>query len=574
MDRARVFFDIDPTWLVHHDRSLLVVDKPEGVPTQAADPAVPDDLVTRLKRHFEATREDDYLGTHQRLDRDTSGLLLFTRRREANASIAAQFEGRTVGKRYVAAVSRWSERRKELTLDDHRVRGDEGLMVVVPSGRRGAQRARTVVRVLERRGERALLELTLVTGRTHQARVQLAHAGFAIAGDVLYGGATAPRLMLHARSLTVVHPDTKRSVAFESRVPADFALWLERGDLGEGIYDDDAALRRALARALVRRYGLARSAGPRATTAFRLVNEAGDGLPRLAIDAYAEHLVVQLYRDNDDGLDDGPWADKARRERVLDRVHELGFDGIYLKVRPRQANTLVDTRRDDLAPREPVRGTPAPVELVVLEEGMPVEVRLGDGLSTGIFLDQRANRRRIREMAASKSLLNLFSYTCGFTLAAVMGGATRTVSVDASTAALERGRQGLMRLGADLKAHTFVAEDAFAYLERAARKKETFDLVVLDPPSYSKSKKHRFVADSDYAKLAALALRVVSPGGALFASTNHRGIRRAKFRRMLLDAGRLAEIDVAQAKDLPDPSDYPTPPNVEPHLKCALVTRR
>src|SRR4029077_1479699 len=145
---------------------------------------------------------------------------------------------------------------------------------------------------------------------------------------------------------------------------------------------------------------------------------------------------------------DGPWADRARRDRVLDRLHALGFDGVYLKVRPKQANVLADTRREDLAPRLPVRGSPAPEEIAIVEESMPLLVRLGDGLSTGLFLDQRMNRRRVREMCTRGSAMaNLFAYTCGFTVAAALGGAERTVSVDAAAAALERGRANLAHAG-------------------------------------------------------------------------------------------------------------------------------
>ena len=254
--------------------------------------------------------------------------------------------------------------------------------------------------------------------------------------------------MLHASTLAFTHPITGAPVRFTAPAPAELDAWLQHGDPSERIYDDPPSLTRALARALERRWGLGRSdAGPRATTAFRLVNEEGDGLPRLAVDVYGAWLVVQLYGD------DGPWADRARRERLLDACAGLGFDGVYLKVRPRQANVLVDTRTADLAPPLPVRGAPAPDPLPILEEGMPLLVRLGDGLSTGLFLDQRGNRRRVRDLAKGGAVANLFAYTCGFTVAAALGGATRTVSFDASVAALERGRENLAHAGVHQRAH-------------------------------------------------------------------------------------------------------------------------
>jgi 23S rRNA (cytosine1962-C5)-methyltransferase len=424
--------------------------------------------------------------------------------------------------------------------------------------------------VRSRNGERALLELTLETGRTHQARVQLAHAGAPIAGDPLYGGAPAPRLLLHAHALTMVHPLTKKRTTFTARAPFEFERWLQRGDEGDRIYDDVAALDAAIRRALERRFALGRSDedGPRKTTAFRAIHEEGDALPGLAVDVYGEHLVAQFHGD------DAIWANRERRERVLDRLDGcIGAAGIYLKVRPRQANTLVETRREDVAPKEPVRGAPAPEVMAIHEEGIAYDVRLGDGLSTGIFLDQRANRVRVRGLAAGARVLNLFSYTCAFSIAAAVGGAKSTVSVDASPAALERGREGLIKLGLlETGEHRFVAEDAFSWLARGAKKPERFDLVIVDPPSYSVTKSRRFVAATDYGELVAAAIGVCAPRARLLASTNHRGISRQKLRKAVADGVRRAGRSAAQIKDLPESADFPAPIGGEPYMKAVLVT--
>jgi 23S rRNA (cytosine1962-C5)-methyltransferase len=566
MDPAAVWPDFRQAWIVDEDADLLVVDKPAGISSQAADASAPDDLVTRLKAFLARRGDDPYLGVHQRLDRDTSGLLVFARRRAANAKLAQQFEGRQVEKSYVACVAGWARGRDRAILRDALARGPEGRMRVVRSGAPGSQPAVTRVRVLARRGERALLELVLETGRTHQARVQLAHAGAPIAGDAIYEGPPAPRLMLHAAGLAFEHPNGARA-RFDSPPPPELASWVSHGDLGAAVYDDAEALRRTLERAIERRWALGRSSGARATTAFRLVHEEGDALPRLAVDVYGGWLVAQLYGN------EGPWADLARREGVLDALGSLGFDGVYLKVRPKQANVIVDSRREDIAPRAPVRGAAAPDEVSVVEEGMPLLVRLNDGLSTGVFLDQRGNRRRVREGASGASLANLFAYTCGFTLAAAMGGAARTVSVDVSAAALERGRANLVHAGVlDRGDHAFVAEDVFAWLARAARRGETYDWVVLDPPSYSTTRRGRFVADEDYTALAAQALALVAPGGRLLACTNHRGISASRFRRILFDAGRAAGRDLDQVKDLPSGADFPPPPGGDAHAKSVVVS--
>jgi 23S rRNA (cytosine1962-C5)-methyltransferase len=566
MDRARVWPDFRDAWIVHEDADIVLIDKPAGVSSQASDAERPDDIVTRLKRFLTARGSNDYLGVHQRLDRDTSGLLVFARRREANGSLAAQFQGRTVAKTYVACVTGWRKGLDKVTLRDWLTPGDDGRVRVASRRGGAAKEAVTEVRVLSRRGDRAMLELALDTGRTHQARAQLAHAGAPIAGDGFYGGSPAVRLMLHARQLSFQHPGTRQRVRFEAAVPADLEVWLAKGAAGAAIYDDGSALTRAVERAVERRWGLGHAAGG-TTTAFRLVNEEGDGLPRLAVDVYGDWLVAQFYGD------DGPWADSERRERVLDRLHAVGFEGVYLKVRPKQANVIVDPRRADLAPSLPVRGLAAPAELEVLEDGLRLLARLGDGLSTGLFLDQRSNRRRVREMADGLRVANLFSYTCAFSVAAALGGAASTASIDASVNALERGRANFEHAGLiETGSNTFVADDAFRWLGRAARRGDVFDLIVVDPPSYSTTRQGRFVAQDDYAALAASAILLLAPGGRLLACTNHRGISWSRFRRMLFDACRSAKRDVAQIKDLQPQQDFPVAAGAEAHMKSALVT--
>ena len=566
MDRRRIWPDFRAEDVLFEDDDVIVVHKPAGVPSQSATPERPDDIVMRVKRG----RGLGYLGVHQRLDRDTSGVMLFTKRPDVNAAIAAQLEGRTVKKRYLAGVIGWS--RKDGTLDDDLAKGEDGRMIVVPRRRgtkSGGQRAVTQVRVNKTNADRVLLDLVLETGRTHQARVQLAHAHAPIAGDTLYDGPAAPRLLLHAAALELEHPRTKKKlVVRDDRDRAAFDGWLAHGDRGAGIYDDAKALAAALQLAVERRWGLGHAptedASP--TTAFRLVNEEGDALPGLAIDVYGDHLVAQIYSSE-------VWDVPGRKERLLDALHALGFDGVYLKLRPKQANVLVDTRRDDLSPKLPVRGTAAAEEILVTEEGVPYAVRLADGLSTGIFLDQRPNRRAVRAMAKGARVANLFSYTCAFSIVAALGGARQTVSVDASIAALERGRAGFTVAGLQPgKDHTFVAEDVFTWLARAAKKGDRFDLVIVDPPSYSSTKKRRFVAENDYGELVALAAAVLAPGGRILACCNNRKLPRGKLRRLVNEGARIAKRTVVQLKDMPDAAEFPGAGGGDPHMKSVLLT--
>ncbi|MBL9023699.1 MAG: class I SAM-dependent methyltransferase [Myxococcales bacterium] len=543
--------------ILHDDDDILVIDKPWGLATHAPEKGRFDDVASWLRAHFGAAGKSDYLGIHQRLDRETSGVLLFSRRKEANASLAKQFEGRAVEKTYVAVVAGRLPERATLR---HFLREGDGRMEARPAQgtpKRGEQLAVTLLRSLTRKSGRVLVELSPETGRTHQLRVQLAALGSPIVGDATYGGAPGVRPLLHARRLVLDHPRTGERVTFEAPVPDD----LERGlDVRPAALPESTAeITARIVEAAQRRFGVVAEGD---TTALRIANAEGDALPGISLDLYGEHGVLSLY----DVLDEATLA------RVLEGATSAGLRGVYAKFRPKDASRLPDTRREDVAPAAPLAGEAAPESFEIVERGVPFEVHLGDGLSTGIFLDQRENRARIRELAKGARFLNLFAYTGSFSVVAALGGARSTTTVDISRTVLAWAERNLARVGAHAPDHVTVESDAVGFLDRAARKGERFDLAVLDPPSFSTTKKRTFSAESDYADLAARTLKVMAPGGRLLACTNHRGITMSRFRKMLHEAARLAGVTAAQVKSLPAPADFPPPPGAEPHLKSVLVT--
>ena len=486
--------------ILYEDDDVIVIDKPVNVSTHAPDAQRNDDAVSRLRACIaerDRLRESEvYLGIHQRLDRDTSGVLLFTRKRSVNAAIAAQFEGRHVQKTYLAGVVSWPAHLREGTLTHDLIPAEGGRMRVLqgksargghpPSAARGAdkakgraapppssgsaQRAVTRYRVLRRVGNRALLELSPETGRTHQLRVQVGAVGAQIAGDRMYGSEPASRLMLHAARLVVSHPTSGQPLEVNAEAPGELTRWLEQPTLQA--QPSEPSFEARLASAIEARWALGRSAD---TNAFRLVHGEGEGLGGFAVDVYGEHLLVHLFSEEA----------RAQKDAIVDQVDALGCQGVYLKIHPKQSNTLVDPHREELAPARPVRGQAAPDPLLIREGGLLYRVRLGDGLKTGIFLDQRENRRRVRELSAGKRVLNLFAYTCAFTVAARAGGASQTVSIDASRGALAWGGENLEANGLASADDRLIDADALVWLKQAKKRNERFDLVVLDPPSYA-----------------------------------------------------------------------------------------
>jgi RluA family pseudouridine synthase len=223
-------FRFTPGAILYRDDVLLAVDKPPGLPTHAtADPSRPS-LVGHVERYLRETGAAGYVAVHQRLDRDTSGVVLLATDRRANEGLARAFAGRDVEKTYLALTARPSP------LPPRRLRIDAPLATVGGRGGRGvavggadAKPAETECLVREVLAAALLVEARPLTGRKHQIRAHLAHVGMPILGDPVYGaGGRAPRVMLHARRLALRHPLSGRPLVIESRPPADFEAALAR----------------------------------------------------------------------------------------------------------------------------------------------------------------------------------------------------------------------------------------------------------------------------------------------------------------------------------------------------------
>jgi 23S rRNA (cytosine1962-C5)-methyltransferase len=167
----------------------------------------------------------------------------------------------------------------------------------------------------------------------------------------------------------------------------------------------------------------------------------------------------------------------------------------------------------------------APTETEVSEDGVRYGLDFAGGYSAGLFIDQRANRARLRA-AKSRRVLNTFAYTCSFSVVAALGGA-ETVSVDLSRRSLTRGEENFARNGLDPKAgHKFIADDVLAVLPRLARRGEKFDAIILDPPTFSRNQSGAaFQVQRDFEELVTLALEVAAPDAKILLSVNHSGMR-------------------------------------------------
>ena len=272
---------------------------------------------------------------------------------------------------------------------------------------------------------------------------------------------------------------------------------------------------------------------PRVTDSYRLVFAEGDGLPGLVVDRYGAILVVQFQAAAADFF----------RETILDALVEvLNPTGIYER-------SDVGSRKADGIGGEPVgvrRGTVPDGPIGILEEGLRAVVNIQTGQKTGYFFDQRDNRVALRRYCKNAQVVNLFSYTGGFTVNALAGGATRVISVDRSSAALELGQASVLKNGFVSRNEDWMVMDAFDTIESFTTAGERFNVVVLDPPSFAKSTDGLERALKAYTKMNAAAIGLVAPGGYLLTASCSHHVTPELFSNMLhlaaLRAGRQMQV--------------------------------
>ncbi|HIH2968464.1 TPA: class I SAM-dependent rRNA methyltransferase [Streptococcus pneumoniae] len=248
------------------------------------------------------------------------------------------------------------------------------------------------------------------------------------------------------------------------------------------------------------------------TTAFRLFNQEGDGFGGLTVDLYGDYAVFSWY--NSYVYQIRQTISEAFRQvfpEVLGAYEKIRFKGLDYE-------------------SAHVYGQEAPDFFTVLENGVLYQVFMNDGLMTGIFLDQHEVRGSLVDgLAMGKSLLNMFSYTAAFSVAAAMGGASQTTSVDLAKRSRELSQAHFQANGLSTDEHRFIVMDVFEYFKYAKRKDLTYDVIVLDPPSFARNKKQTFSVAKNYHKLISQSLEILNPGGIIIASTNAANVSRQKF---------------------------------------------
>jgi 23S rRNA (cytosine1962-C5)-methyltransferase len=350
------------------------------------------------------------------------------------------------------------------------------------------------------------------------------------------------------------------------------------------------------------------------TNACRLIHGGPDGWPAWYVDRLGDYLLSQSDRRLND----------AQRERLAGLMETFSLRGACHKVLAR------DIRKTSLAnaPQQ-VLGDGATEEFIVSENGIRFALSFSAGGSVGLFLDQRDNRRRFltghvaagfplrweaewnppltppgrgtvqlgsRAYSSAKTrtvleppnacstagegsgmglsltlagmeLLNTFAYTCGFSVCAAKAGA-RTTSLDLSRKNLDWGERNFALNGLNASSHAFIAGDVFDWLRRLAKKKWQFDLIALDPPTFSQSKEHGvFQAEKDFGELVTAALPLLKSQGVLFASTNAARLAPEEFLGQITTAVGAARRKIIRQHYAPQPPDFPITRGEPAYLK-------
>lgn len=455
------------------------------------------------------------LFTIHRLDQTTTGCIAFATSKEAAAKYSAHFLNHEVHKKYVFVTDKDQYPDQDYFL--HR-------SLITQEGKKHrsnikeAPNAETEFRRIKRSPFFSLWSAFPKTGKAHQIRLHAKDLNLNILGDPLYGGTPHPHLCLHAAELKL--PELP---LWQTSVP----IFFER--LGQ-FRDPD--LIKFLA-AMDRRERLFQLLGNEAQC-LRLIHHEFD--EKMRMDQFGDYLWIYDYEQKPPTNQDTErlkFLSRFSRKKILVRaMNDRGGNPNENKLNLIEC----DYGRDLLSLPE------IPATWVATESFQNYSAQFvfksNVGLSPGLFLDQRSNRSFVFNNSDGKRLLNLFSYTCGFSLAAALGHAKSVTSVDLSKNFLEWGKENFKQNGLNPEDsnYSFIKMDSLLYLEKCEKHGQKFDLIICDPPSFSRNDKGQiFKIEKDYKKLVSSCLRLLDKDGYLLFSTNFEKWNPEQFQSNMLD---------------------------------------
>ncbi|MBC7419806.1 MAG: class I SAM-dependent methyltransferase [Bdellovibrio sp.] len=467
--------------ILFENEDIIAVDKPYGINSHTNDSKIGnfDFIQDGLIETFERQLSRKLYIVH-RLDQTTTGVIIFAKSPESAKKYADYFFEKEVKKTYWFVTASHSA-------------ADQFMIDQIIVHKAKDLEAQTKFKVIKKSSKFELWQANPLTGRNHQIRIHAQAAGIPLLGDEKYEGAVYPFLCLHNHRI-----EFPNGLVITSEVPKYFEdlTLLENQILAKALFETD------------RRERL--FAKVEDNQCFRLVHNKNDFKDLgFTIDQFGKYLILSSYTED--------WTESD--QKTFFYYANYMQKPIYVRLMHNRGKDAANKSQFTILPTKSEAQTLDTV-WVANEKETKYEMRSDSGQSFGLFLDQRLQRSWIRENTKDKLVLNLFSYTCGFSVAAALGGAKEVTSVDTNKNVLNWGRKNFELNAIDTQKHKFLCRDSITFLEQCRSKNIKYDLIICDPPSFSRGEKGVFKIENNLETLLTTCLSCLTDEGDLLFSTN------------------------------------------------------
>lgn len=527
---------------------FAVFNKPSGFNTHAQDPTHPGfvEIAERFlltKSSASSLTPQSYKVVH-RLDRDTSGLILFAKNESTAKAFFDLFSNHQIQKTYLFVTDRNVEfERISVSGEIHESKQNKKAFQLLNPKKESSTRnilsheSWTDFEFIKQTEKFYIWKAKPKTGRPHQIRLHARFLNIPVLGDNLYEGSPYPRLMLHAESLHF----TLQGESFQFQ--ADFS---EIQLLTENFLSPSFSLKLGL-------FQRERIFSREENDSLRICHQESSDFK---MDRYGRVDWFYWYSENDFPL--------AWLERQTEEYSRAGRSLHFRRMTNRGAKFQ--------GQQELWSHPEAPRNWVAEENGIKFSMKSDQGLSPGVFLDQRDQRQWVLDHAKGLKVLNLFAYTCGFSVCAAKAGADQVVSVDTSKKLLEWGKENFTLNELEPENYDFFAQDVFVYLKGAKKRNLKFDLIICDPPSFGRSQEGVWSITKDLPKLLSELSGLVSPFGQIMLTSNYEGWSEQKLQEVALAVLRGHGFKMIQS--LRSGYDFEPAPHNSPLLKGVLLQKK
>ena len=485
--------------ILFEDQDIIAIDKPYGINSHTNDSKIGNsDFIQDGLIEIYEKQIGKKLHIVHRLDQTTTGVIIFAKSQEAAKKYAAYFFNRQVKKTY-------------LFITDAKSASNNFVIDKIIIHKARELEAKTELKLLKKTTAFELWQANPLTGRNHQIRIHAQAAGISLVGDEKYGGAIFPFLCLHNHKI-----EFPNGLIIKSELPWYFEnlQLMENQLLAKALFEADRRLRL---------FSGNETEGQRLNQCFRLAHNKDEFKEfGFSIDQFGGILALSCYNENWTESNAKTFSEYSRimKKPILVRLmHNRGKD-------PANKSQFVIYPGTGSAPIEAV--------WVANENKIKYEMRSDSGQSFGLFLDQRLQRNWVLNNSKDKNILNLFSYTCGFSLAGALGGALQVTSIDTNKNVLNWGKKNFELNQLDPAKYKFLLRDSLEFLEQSLKKNIKYDLIICDPPSFSRGEKGVFKIESSLETLLKNCLGSLNSDGELLFSTNFENFFIDDIRKLIL----------------------------------------